>query len=100
MATVSAAILTLTLTACAGPGDSARDLAEQWLDGDATVQCLGQPARWSSWVLGASTFVEQAVDSELWTVELSGVRNGRPVDSGHVLVELAGDASCVKWSQP
>ncbi|WP_314647618.1 hypothetical protein [uncultured Microbacterium sp.] len=99
---VAASALVLTLTSCAGPGDDARSLAAQWLDGDASAQCLGQASPWEKWELRDATLIETTDTSEIWSVELIGMRKGRPVDDGYVLVEVrnGGGESCVKWTQP
>lgn len=98
-AVAAAATLAFTLTACFGPGDAARGLAQTWLDGDASVQCHGQPAPWSSFELGDAQLLESDAGSEMWTVEIAGVRSMAPV-SGHVFVEIREDGdSCVAWTE-
>lgn len=94
-------IIIASLSACATSGNPAHDLAQSWLDGDSSVQCLGQPSHWERYELGQATLTEAAGNVELWTVELTGTRKGKPIKDGYVLVELHKDGeSCVKWSQP
>jgi zona occludens toxin (predicted ATPase) len=93
----TAASLAAVLAACSGPADTAKDLARVWLDGDASVQCLGQPAHRDVYELGESKQLESSEGLELWQIELSGTRKGKPFDDAYVLVELReAGKSCVK----
>lgn len=93
----AALTLAVTLAGCSAPGSEARDLAERWLSGEASVQC-NAASTWSAWELGSAKSLRTIEGSERWAIEISGTRSMAPEAGGHLLVDLREDeGSCVRW---
>jgi hypothetical protein len=94
----AALTLAVLLSGCSSEGLQARALANRWLSGDASAQCLNVASTWSQWELGRAELVGEVDGAERWAVAISGTRSMAPEDGGHLLVDISDDdGSCVRW---
>lgn len=96
IAATSLIIALATLAACSPAATEAQDLVSRWLNGDASVQCVGASSTWTSYELGVATRLETTDGVERWSVEIEGARSGTPARGG-ILVDIGSDSSCVRW---
>jgi len=96
-ATGVAVALTVALTGCSPAGSEARELAERWLQGDMSAQCMNAAATWSDWALGPPERLGEIDGATRWAIEISGVRSRAPETGGRLLVDLKADGGCVRW---
>lgn len=97
IAATTAITLAAILAGCSTAGTDALVLAERWLEGDSSVQCVQAPSTWTEWQLGGAHAIGQVDGAERWAVEITGTRSMVAQSGGHLLVDLREDGGCVRW---